>query len=208
MKKIILGFVLFLLIGVFGVNAEEQNIFTYPKLGFTITKPVNWQVTSAEDYFKNLDRVTTLENAEFMEMAKKYATVPLVAFSKYLEPYDDINPGIKVHFKYRESLPGFAGKGPKEIIEVSLLTFEQVFKDFKIIEGPMDTDVSGIASAYVKYQYTLTIPDGRGFPACSEMWVIPRGNYFYLIVVGRRQDASTQDLEDIKQMMSSIKIEH
>ena len=188
-----------------GANAEEQNTFTNSTLGFTITKPAHWQVTSAEDYFKNLDKVT-LEDAQFQEMAKKYAKVPLVAFMKYPEPYDDINPSIKVHFKYRESLPGFAGKDPKQIIEVSLLTFKQVFKDFKIIEGPMDVDVSGIKSAYVKYQYTLTVPDGRGFPNCSEMWIVPRGNYFYLIVVGRRQDVSAEDLGDIKQMMSSIKI--
>lgn len=207
MRKIIFGFVFLLFMGGVGANAQEQNTFTYPKLGFTVTKPSHWQVASAEDYFKNLEKVT-LEDAEFLEKAKKYAKVPLVAFMKYPEPYADINPSFMIHFKYRESLPGFAGKGPKEIINVSLLTFKQVLKDFKIIEGPMDVDISGIKSAYVKYQYTLTVSDGRGFPNCSEMWIVPRGNYFYLIVVGRRQDAIAEDLEDIKQIMASIKIEH
>jgi hypothetical protein len=36
----------------------------------------------------------------------------------------------------------------------------------------------------MKYDYTLTVPDGRGFPNRSEMRVIPRGDYFYLITAG------------------------
>ena len=205
MGKLLLSFVFCLIIGVTGAKAEEQNTFVNSTLGFSITKPTHWQVTSAEDYFKNLEQVTT-EDKKFQEAAMKYAKVPLFAFMKYPEPYDDINPSIKVHFKYRDSLPNFAGKSPQEILDVTLLTFKQVFKDFKIIEGPTDVDVSGIKSAYVKYQYTLTVPDGRGFPNCSEIWIVPRGEYFYLIVVGYRQDASAEDLKDIKQMVSSIKI--
>jgi hypothetical protein len=203
MKKI-LGVALFLSVAL-GIYASDQNTFTNSTLGFSITKPEHWQVTSAEDYFKNLNQVK-IENKEFQELAIKYAKVPLFAFMKYPEPYEDINPSIKVHYKYRESLPNFAGKTPKQILDVTLETFKQVFKDFKIIEEPKDVDFSGIKSAYIKYQYTLTAPNGRGFPNCSEMWVVPRGDYFYLIVVGYRQDASAEDLSDIKQMVSSIKI--
>jgi hypothetical protein len=204
MRKTVYGFVFCLLI-ITGINAAGQNIFTNSTLGFSITKPPHWQVTSAEDYFKNLNQVRT-ENKEFQELAIKYAKVPLFAFMKYPEPYDDINPSIKVHYKYREALPNFAGKNPQQILDFTIETFKQVFKDFKIIEAPTDADLSGIKSAYMKYQYTLTAPDGRGFPNCSEMWVVPRGDYFYLIVVGYRQDASAEDLKDIKQMISSIKI--
>ena len=204
MKKLILGVALFLSMAL-GIYASDLNTFTNSTLGFSITKPEHWQVTSAEDYFKNLNQVK-IENKEFQELAIKYAKVPLFAFMKYPEPYEDINPSIKIHFKYRESLPNFAGKTSKQILDVTSVTFKQVFKDFKIIEEPTDVDFSGIKSAYMKYQYTLTAPDGRGFPNCSEMWIVPRGEYFYLIVVGYRQDASAEDLNDIKRMVSSIKI--
>lgn len=204
MKKIILGVALILSVEL-AICASDLNTYTNSTLGVSITKPEHWQVTSAEDYFKNLNRVK-IENKEFQEQVIKYAKVPLFAFMKYPEPYDEINPSIKIHFKYRESLPNFAGKTPKQILDVTLVNFKQLFKDFKIIEEPTDVDFCGIKSAYMKYQYTLTVPDGRGFPNCSEMWVVPRGDYFYLIVVGYRQDASPEDLKDIRQMASSIKI--
>lgn len=203
MRKLFLGLLFGFVIGVPGINAEETNAFSNPTLGFAVTKPAHWQVVSAEGYAENLGRVK-LEDEEFQEKMQKYAQVPFIAFMKYPEPYDDVNPSFKVNIK---PLGQFLGKDSKEIINTLLPTFKQAFRDFQIIEGPMDVNISGIKSAYVRIHYTMAIPDGRTFPTCSELWIIPRGNSFFMIGIGRRQDASAEDLEDIKQIVSSIKID-
>ena len=188
-----------------GANAGEQNTYTNPALGFTITKPANWKIASAGDYFKNLGQVN-LDDSGFQEKVKEYARAPFFVFMKYPKPYDNINSSIKVYFRYCKSLPNHVENGPKDILNTALLVFKETLKNLKVIKGPADANISGIKSAYVKYQYTLIAHNGRGFPDSSEMWIVPRGEYYYLIVSGQRQDASAEDLIDIKRMIASIKV--
>ena len=202
-KPMFWGFALALLLGTMGVNAQETNTFSNPTLGFTVTKPAHWQVVTAEGYSENLERVK-LEDEEFQNKMQKYAQIPFIAFMKHPEPYDDVNPSLKVNIK---PLGQFLGKDSKEIIHALLPTFKQAFRNFEIVEGPKDVEIDGIQSAYVKIHYTMALPDGRTFPTCSELWIIPRGKSFFMMGIGRRQDAGTDDLEDVQQIVASIKID-
>jgi hypothetical protein len=58
----------------------------------------------------------------------------------------------------------------------------------------------------MRINYSLQIPDGRSFPTTSEMWIVPKGNYFYMIGAGTRQDEKTGSRREIRQILDSVKI--
>jgi hypothetical protein len=55
--------------------------------------------------------------------------------------------------------------------------------------------------------YTMEIPDGRSFQTTSELWIVPRGDYFFMIGAGTRQDEKTGSREEIQDILASLKIE-
>ena len=57
----------------------------------------------------------------------------------------------------------------------------------------------------MKIHYSLQVPDGRTFPTTSEMWIVPKGDYFFMIGAGTRQDEKTGSRREIQQIVDSIK---
>jgi len=202
MKYIKLIFlVIFLLTG---IAYADENIFKSITVGFEVTKPKGWSFVTAQENLDNLKR-TKLSDDEFHQLMLKYATAPLVAMMKYPEPYDDLNPSLKVNIKPFGQLKGRDGK---EVISLILPQFQKVFKDFQLVQAPIDVKVAGLKAAYVRINYSLQIPDGRTFPTTSELWIVPRGDYFFMIGAGTRQDEKTGSRKEIEQIMKSIKIEN
>jgi hypothetical protein len=202
MKYIKLIFlVIFLLTG---IAYADENIFKSITVGFEVTKPKGWSFVTAQENLDNLKR-TKLSDDEFHQLMLKYATAPLVAMMKYPEPYDDLNPSLKVNIKPFGQLKGRDGK---EVISLILPQFQKMFKDFQLVQAPIDVKVAGLKAAYVRINYSLQIPDGRTFPTTSELWIVPRGDYFFMIGAGTRQDEKTGSRKEIEQIMKSIKIEN
>ena len=142
-----------------------------------------------------------MSDAEFKQHMLKYSTTPLVAIMKYPEPYDDINPSFKVNIK---PLGQLKGTDPKQILNLVLPHFEKLFQDFKLDQPPMDDTVSGLKSAYMRVNYSLTIPDGQKFPASSELWIVPRDDFFFVIDAGTRQDEKTGSRKEIQNILESV----
>ena len=186
-----------------GTAHANENIFKSITVGFEITKPKEWSFVTAQVYLDNLKR-TKLSDDEFQRLMLKYATAPLVAMMKYPEPYNDLNPSLKVNIKPFGQLKGRDGK---EVISLILPQFQKMFKDFQVVQAPIDVKVAGFKAAYVRINYSLQIPDGRTFPTTSELWIVPRGDYFFMIGAGTRQDEKTGSRKEIEQIMKSIKIE-
>jgi hypothetical protein len=133
----------------------------------------------------------------------KYSTAPLVAIMKHPEPFDDLNPSIKVQTKPFGQLKGI---DPKQILTMISGQMKSVFKDYSITQTPTDVVVSGVRSAYMRINYSLQIPDGRMFPTISELWIVPKDDYFFMIGAGTRQDESTGSRKEIQLIVESVKI--
>ena len=84
--------------------------------------------------------------------------------------------------------------------------FQGLFKDFALVQTPIDTEVSGIRSSYMRVNYSAETPDGRLFPTTSELWIVPRGDYFFMIGAGTRQDERTGSRREIEEILSTIRI--
>ena len=85
--------------------------------------------------------------------------------------------------------------------------FEKLFRDFELVQAPIGIAVSGINSAYMRMNYTMEIPDGRSFPTTSELWIVPRGDYFFMIGAGTRQDEQNGTRGEIEAILETIDIE-
>ncbi len=202
MKHIRLFVILFLLLA-FEVYAEDRDTFKSVTVGIEVTKPSVWSFASTQEILENLKSIK-LNDEQFHQLMLKYSTVPLVAMMKYPEPYDDINPSFKVNIKPFGQHKGADGK---QVISSILPQFNKMFKDFIVVQAPIDTEVSGLKAAYSRFNYSLQIPDGREFPTSSELWIVPRGDYFFLIGAGTRQDEKTGSRDEIKQILSTVKID-
>jgi len=183
--------------------ANESDTFHSPTAGFEITKPADWQFVTAAEVQENLER-TKLGDEEFRAAMLKYATVPMVAMMKYPEPFEDVNPSFKVNIK---PLGQFKGRTPVEIMSILLPQLEKVFRDFKLSQAPTRSEVSGLEGAYARIDYTLETAEGATFPCTSELWIVPRGDYFFLLGAGTRQDESTGSRSEVQAILSSIRID-
>jgi hypothetical protein len=182
---------------------DTDNTFSNPTVGFSITKPTEWQFVTADQHMENLSR-TLLNDKQMQEAMQKYATAPLVVMMKYPEPYDDLNPSFKANIK---PLGNLSADDPVAIINLMTGPMAKMFKDFKIAEPASETRVSGLKAAHVSIHYSLQIPDGRVFPTASDLWIVPRGKYFFVLGAGTRQDGKTGSREEIEKILSSVVIE-
>lgn len=185
------------------VWASEPHVFTNPTAGLEVTKPAGWHYVAAAQNLNNLKAVN-LNDEEFHAAMQKYATAPLVAMTKYPEPYDDLNPSFKANIKPYGQLKGMQ---PVALINLVLPQFRKTFQDFELVQAPVEVDVAGIMSAYARMNYTMQIPDGRTFPTTSELWIVPRGDYFFMLGAGTRQDEKTGSRSEIQAILKSLKIE-
>ena len=135
----------------------------------------------------------------------KYATVPMVAMMKYPEPYDDINPSFKVNIK---PLGQLKGRTAVELVSMILPQLQKVFKDYALVQPPVETEVSGLRAAYARIHYSLETADGSTFPCASELWIVPRGDYFFMLGAGTRQDDTRGPRSEIQGILDSVKIDH
>lgn len=180
--------------------AEQSDVFTNPRAGFEVTKPVGWHYVPAEQNLENL-KAAKLSDQEFQMAMLKFAKTPLVAMTKFPEPYNDLNPTFKANIKL------FAkGKTPADIIGAMLSTYKKSSKNFKLVQPPTEVEVSGIKSAYTRMDYSLQIPGGPAFPITSELWIIPRGDYFFVLSADTRPDDKTGSRREIANIIRSVKI--
>jgi hypothetical protein len=184
------------------VHADDASVFKSVTAGFEVAKPNEWQFVTADQNLENLKR-TELNDKEFQAAMVKYATAPLVAMMKYPEPFDDLNPSFKVNIKPLGQLKGIA---PTKILGMFVPQFEKVFQDFKLVEPPVLVTISGIESGYMRMNYSIKVPDGRTFPTTSEMWIVPRGDFFFMIGAGTRQDEKTGARKEIQAILDTVRI--
>lgn len=186
------------------VAAKESDTFKNPTAGFEITKPAKWQFATAAQHQENLKAVK-LSDQEFQAAMLKYATVPMVSMMKYPEPYDDINPSFKVNIR---PLGQLRGKTAVELVNVIVPSLQKAFKDFEVAQPATAVEVSGLKAAYVRFNYSLEVADSLKFPTTSELWIVPRGDYFFMLGAGTRQDEKTGSRSEIQSILKSVRIDH
>lgn len=186
----------------FSSTSIAQETYSNPTLGFSIAKPAEWHYATAEQHRENLSRAD-FANPEFKKLLTQYARTPFIAIMRFQEPYDDLNPSVRVNAR---ELGALKGAPPEKIVELIATGIQRQFKDFKIEEGPTAKSVGGHPAGYVRIAYTMEAA-GRAFPTLSELWAVPRGDLVFLIGAGMRQDGKTGSRADVQSIIDTIKID-
>lgn len=201
MKTIALAFTFVL--AAFACVAKSSDEFTSVATGFYIAKPSSWQFLTAQ---QNLDNIKQMRfaDADLKALAVKYATAPLVLIVKHPEPFADFNPTVKVMIK---PMGRFKGQNAKAILASTIPPLQRGLRDFAVTLPPSDTMVSGIPAAHGQFTYVMETNAGDTFPAASEVWVVPRGDYFFAISAGTRQDQATGSRSEVQRIINTVRID-
>lgn len=192
--------VLAALVAFAGFARAEGTRFHNPTAQFELTKPEGWGYLTADQNAANLAAVET-GDPEFRKAIARYATAPMVALAKHPEPFDDLNPSLKVNVR---PLGDFAGQQPTAILTALMPALRSVAADATLAQPPTPVKVGGLDGAYMRFNYTLRA-GGAEYPTTSELWVVPRGEFFFLIGAGTRQDETTGSRAEIAQIIESIR---
>lgn len=122
--------------------------------------------------------------------------------TKFKEPYNDLNPSLKINIK---PLGGIDGSKPVQLLELIVPSLKTAFPDMKVVQAPKEVLVGGLKGAYAHIQYVLKAQGGLSFPTSSELWVVPKGKHFYMIGAGTRQDEKTGSRKEIQKILETIK---
>src|SRR5437870_64970 len=75
--------------------AADTNAFADADAGLAIVKPRDWVFVTPEQHIENLKR-STLKDEELMKWMREHPRIPLVMMMKYREPFDDLNPNLRI----------------------------------------------------------------------------------------------------------------
>ena len=131
------------------------------------------------------------------------AALPLAAVTRHPEPHPDLNASFQVSLR---PLGDFADMSPVELIDMMLPGLATAFEGFQVVAPTRSTTVGGLAAARAGFQYTLNVADGRSFPTHSEIVVVPRGDFMFMIGMGRKR-GDAEAAADQESMLASIEIQ-
>lgn len=189
------------LFGSKAAHGEPPEILENRTIGLKVVKPAGWVHFTTEANAENL-RNLQMDDDAMQAAVVKYATAPIFAFTKYPEPYDDVNPSFKINLRSSGQL---AGSSAKDAFSAVVPSLYHAFPDMVIQQGVIETTISRLPAAYLQFAYTLSANDKR-YPTTSQLWIVPRGGYFFLIGTGTRQDEATGSRHEIRSIIRSIVI--
>jgi hypothetical protein len=167
-----------------------------------LTKPATWQFATAQQGVDNIRRLET--NEELKAAMIRYGSAPLVSMLKFPEPYDDINPSFTAKVR---PLGTLKGKDPKDILTLVLSQMQRSFKEFVIVQPAADVTVSGLPGAHGRVNYTLEVSNLGSFPVTSDLWIIPRGDFVFMLGAGLRQDEKTGSRAEVQAIFDTVRID-
>ena len=179
---------------------SDANLFENKTVGLKLTKPTSWHFLTVKSHLTNLEQIK-LKDKKLQQAMIQNSTLPLVIIAKYKEPYNQLNPTLKVIVR---SLHGMDASKPVKMVNTILPTLKKSFMDFEIKTSPKPVEVGGQKAAYVHLHHKLNTKKGDTYLVSSEMWFIPKGNSVFMIGVGTEVGDKTDTRKDIQSIIESI----
>ena len=94
-----------------------------------------------------------------------------------------------------------------DILNSTVKVLQQSFEDFALLEGVNKVEVGGLGGAYLKATYSVASPTGEKFKVLSNMWVVLRGDYMFIISMSGPPEGPDLAEKEFAEILASIKIE-
>ena len=129
---------------------------------------------------------------------------PLVGMMKFREPFDDINPNLRI-----SAIPRGIETTNELLNHLNLeLYWRQTnFSMFKVIVPPTAGVLSGRNAEYAKFTYDLVLLDGRRFPDSGEIRLVPHNDRLVKVVIELRPDERTGKRSEFDPIMASLDLD-
>jgi hypothetical protein len=169
-----------------------------PSLGLAVTMPNGWRHAMPEEHRENLRRIT--EDQAVQDFLLRHSSLPAVAFAKYPEPFQGLNPSFRVTVR---PIGSMRGRLPVDILNAVLPAMRGMLGEIEIEQPPSSVSVSGHSAAYARILYALNV-SGENYPAVSEIWIVPRDTNIYIIGAGWGRDEALPTRNEIRAMLDSL----
>lgn len=143
-----------------------------------------------------------LNDKQLRGLQERYITKPVALLRKYPGWHTGVNPAFRIDFR---PLGELAGQEPVTILRLMLGKMEKQLLYFKVLEPIAPVLVSGLPAAHVRFEYS-TRPnwDYGQFDIDFDFWVIPRGEYVFLIGGGVDRNELAATRAEVLEIFSSI----
>lgn len=187
------------------VAAQDARRFHDEVAGFSLSKPEGWHFGTVESEQQNRERVTT-GNTQLDELVRTRANASLVTVMKYPEPFEKLNPSIKVILR---PLGPLQGKSSSEVASVFVAGLKGAIPGFQVDGEIEEVVISGLPGAQVKAHYSIgVVGQGTKYEVRSRTWVVPRGPYVFMIAMSGPASGEDVSEAEFHQALASVEIRH
>lgn len=185
-------------------TAGEQpgDRFENAAVGISLMRPAGWRMASLQEVAAQ--RASRRLTDKEMEARLQRVPAPLFVFTKYPPSHPSLSPTITVKFIPLRSL---ADVPPEEMLRTTLTMMKRGAPDLTLLEEVHSTEVSGLKAAAAKAAYTSRHADGSDYKILTRMWMIPRGQFVFIVGMNGPQDGPDVSEQEFRAVLASVKIE-
>ena len=184
-------------------KAADADRFSSESAGVSIVKRPAWSFMKLEDELANRKAVS-VGNQETDRAMHDNSVPPLVVIARYPEPSEKPNPTLKINLR---ALGELTGRAPLEIGQFVADFMAKLIASFAL-EGEVEVvTLSGLPAATFRAHFSLEVPQrGRSYPVKTQVWIVPRGEYAFIIAVSDPTGGAKEFQADFAAMVASIEI--
>lgn len=166
-----------------------------PVGGISIEKPAGWSMLPPDATLRNIKEID-------FDTPLRPANAPLITLTKYPLSHPGIIPTIKVQYHY---FPGATALGPEGVAKLMIGDLRRSLGDLTVVDEPAAIQVSAMPAAHARVSYTLR-RGKESLGSITELWVVNRGNGFFVIGAGYAPDEPAVSLSEINAALASVRI--
>lgn len=185
----------------FAQSNYSGNIYQNPKIGLMLEKPQDWLFVSAQQSLRNREN-TELLNEQLEQDIRNEANLPTVSIAKYPEPHPTVNPTVQIRHIVKRS-PELK---PVDVLKAVIAQMQNGLKDFELTEPIQTVIVSEHKAAWMEAGFTMQTKAGGTFDVHSRMWVVERGEEFFIIGMSGPAEGKDVSEEEFASILSNIRI--
>lgn len=168
--------------------------------GVSVEVPPGW--TPLTDEMAEASFECTVVKKEFRDLVESNHRAPLLAYTKYREPYEDLNPNFQISTD--ESGEG-EGHSAVQMFTIGVRQMLKVI-DARLVGRVRATKLGGLPAVYARIQ-SVKACRGKKFAIVAEMWLVPRQGYHFLIAAESRLDEANGTRAELARIIGSIRFD-
>ncbi|TGL52278.1 hypothetical protein EHQ59_09495 [Leptospira kemamanensis] len=181
--------------------ASPTKTVEFKSLGLSIEKPDSWEEVTNDEFSDNKNRLQ-LKTKTFTKILHENKELPLYSMRKGNPETDEYLTMINI--KAQSSDLEF-NNIPYDL-RILLSRMSYVLKKFEYILEPKVVRINGNLAGYAVFTYKLLDEDNQEFQVVSAIWIFPRKDFFYLVGSSFVSEDFEPTLNEIKQIVSTLKI--